>query len=119
MMGPTEREKKLPVWAQERLAALRGEVKSSRDRQARMEAAHAVLTGREWFTLRGPHEGFDVDPIRLFTLSRDGAHCVCSLGVMDLLLVGRGGLSAPLSEPDEDSVQGGGIRRGLEGDRRQ
>jgi len=73
---------KLPRWAQKR-------IKQAEDELERLRQAHAVLTECEWFALHGPYPASDRDWIRLWTLSEDGAHSICSLGRGDVLLVGR------------------------------
>jgi len=86
-MKPKCDETKLPKWAQKRLADLRLRIQ----RLERLREAHAVLKDREWFVINGPVDPgeFPNDIIRLFVLSQNSAHAVCSLGQGDTLLVGR------------------------------
>ena len=79
----TRNETSLPKWAQERLRQLQDELRRTRE-------ASAVVHNREWFTLNGPTEGEPLEKeVRLFVLSENSAHPVCSLYKGDVLLVGR------------------------------
>lgn len=77
--------KSLPKWAQKKIAEL----------ERKVEAAERTIPwtkpGMEWFTLFHPdhRRKGDETPRKLFTLSEDGAHCVCSLGPNDCVFVGR------------------------------
>lgn len=90
-MAKEHNEATLPKWAQRRLAEERLKSSDLRDELDRTKAASAVLHEREWFTLPGPtqNDEWPKDVIRLFVLSRNNAHPVCSLGRGDILLVGR------------------------------
>lgn len=77
---------KLPKWAQKRL--------SEADERVRRAEATIAWTepGMEWFTMFHPavRAKDDSRTIHLFTLSKSGAHPVCSLGPDDCVFVGRG-----------------------------
>lgn len=79
----------LQKWAQALISYLHEIIELRDEEIARLKAAHAVLTDREWFTISGPsfedHENFR----NLFLLNRNGAHAVCTLGRGDVLLIGR------------------------------
>ena len=79
-------ESTLPKWAQRELAALRARIKELRG----VEAAHAVLIGREWFTLQGPDYTTPDEVRHLWFLNREQPFPACSLAYGDILLVGRG-----------------------------
>lgn len=83
-----EREKHLPKWAQRKLEQMRVRIAALE----RMREAHDVLSSREWFTIYGPGMNAGdtkLDTLKLFTLTKDGAHCITSLHHKDVLLVGR------------------------------
>lgn len=77
-------ETKLPVWAQDRLEMLREDLENLRE-------VHTILQTREWLVIDPPlkSEKWPEDVISLFTLSRDGSRCFCSLARGDALLIGR------------------------------
>lgn len=87
----TEREHNyLPKWAQETIISLRQEIEQSQHKIRRLKSAHAVLDRKDWFIIPGPPPRSVEDGIyKLFYLSGEGAHPACSLGVGDVLLVGR------------------------------
>lgn len=83
-------ESKLPLWAQQRLYDERMRINYLEAELERLEAAHAVLTNRSWFTIPGPLANDKTrDCYHLFYLHTDGAHPACSLRHGDVLLVGR------------------------------
>lgn len=77
-------ESKLPKWTQKRLNDLRAEIR----RLQALEEAHMVLQERRWFTLRDSTLK-ERSSTKLFVLYENGAHCVCSIGKGDVLLIGR------------------------------
>ncbi len=83
-------ETKLPKWVQDKLLRLREERDAVARELERLKQAHAVLSRDDWFTIPGPPEGsVQDDRYYLFYLSCSGAHPACSLGVGDVLLIGR------------------------------
>lgn len=89
-------EDTLPAWAREKLAECRRKIDALSGEIERLKEAHGLLANREWFTVQGPKPGMktwsDGEPrttYRLWLLDRDSPHPVCSLGVGDVLLVGR------------------------------
>jgi hypothetical protein len=78
----------LPKWARERLAALRLEVEEQRRTIGRLERAHEVLFGREWFTIPGGLTPGGAHRT-LWFLDSNQPISVCSIGTCDVLLVGR------------------------------
>lgn len=70
-------ESKLPKWAQAELSDLRGKLE-------RMERAHAVLHGRDWYAI-GAHSP---EEFTLFRLTANHASAVCTVGKGAVLLVG-------------------------------
>lgn len=86
-------ETKLPKWAQSLIADLRREIDMSKSEVNRYRQAHAVLDRKGWFTICGPPARAIVpsapEHYHLFYMSCDGAHPACSLGVGDIVLVGR------------------------------
>lgn len=81
---------KLPKWAQELIRDQRTDIEMLQS----LKKAHAVLDGREWFTINGPSkmcpESLSPDGwYYLFYLYPSGAHPACSIGPNDVLLVGR------------------------------
>lgn len=87
----TSRFFKLPKWAQEHVLELREELRQKDLEIERLKQAHAILTERRgWFTIQGPPDNSVSGGLyKLFYLGSDGAHPACTLGVGDLLLVGR------------------------------
>jgi hypothetical protein len=82
-------EEKLPQWAQDRIRELRNALRKSIDERVQVQEAHAVLAGRNWFTLPGP-SFYDTEESRsLWLLDRNQPFEVCALGPGDVLLVGR------------------------------
>lgn len=76
----------LPKWAQKHIADLEAKVRSKDIERQRIEAMIPwTEEGMDWFTLGGTKH----DPYKLFVLSRDAAHPVCSLGADDRVFIGR------------------------------
>lgn len=73
----THDDSKLPKWAQAELANLR-------EKLDRTERAHAVLSGRDWYTI-GAHSP---EEFTLFRLAENHASAVCTVGKGAVLLVG-------------------------------
>lgn len=71
-------ESKLPKWAQAELADLRAKLE-------RMENAHALLHGRDWYALGANSP----ESYTLFRLTENHALAVCTVGTGDVLLVCR------------------------------
>ena len=86
------KEDSLPRWAQDRLEALRDEIRD-RDRAiAKLKEAHSLLfDSTTWFTVSGPTNDTTRSTYRLWMLDRDEPIAVCALGPNDRLLVGRFG----------------------------
>lgn len=90
-------EQSLPKWAQKLLATEREAHEKTKQALERLRAAHDVLGCRDWFTIHGPPErsvttstsSNGVEQYNLFYLSAEGSYAACSLGVGDILLVGR------------------------------
>lgn len=82
-------ERKLPVWAQELIERLRDDLGKKDAEALGLRAAHAVLGGREWFTISGPTFDTEHETRRLWFLDREHPFPACSLGKGDVLLVGR------------------------------
>jgi hypothetical protein len=82
----TTKERSLPVWAQRELDSARHRLSVEGNRRRQLEAAHSILKGRDWFMLNGPHPD-DEKPLRY--LYWDICTPACSLGVGDVLLIGR------------------------------
>jgi hypothetical protein len=80
-----ERISKLPKWAQRYIQSLE-------DRIAYAEKTIPwTEPGMQWFTLFRPGPQIkDRAPMKLFTCSSDGTHCVCTLGPQDWIFIGRG-----------------------------
>lgn len=77
---------KLPKWAQR-------QIKELQERVIRAEQTIPwTKPGMQWFTMYHPDHRAKGDkaPRRLFTLSEDGAHHVCTVGPKDCVFVGRG-----------------------------
>jgi hypothetical protein len=70
---------------------LRKEIDRLERELARTKEAHGILSRDSWFPISGPPDGsvHDDGYYHLFYLSKNGAHAACSLGVGDVLLVGR------------------------------
>jgi hypothetical protein len=90
----SERERGLPHWAQKEIDHLRHRLQLELERRQTLEAAHSVLKAREWYVLPGPtHE--DTTPLRYLywvinhTAGIGELRIACSLGVGDVLLIGR------------------------------
>jgi len=81
--------KKLPKWAQQMLADKNDQIDRLEREKERMEKAHDVLIGREWFTIPNPINGDGPEYRSLFVLTTNHAQPVCSIGKGDILLVGR------------------------------
>lgn len=83
----TEREQKLPQWAQRALLDARRETYELEG----LRQLHRFLAGdnRTWFVLNGPKMGETPDSRSLFILEQDAAFCVCRLYCGDTLFVGR------------------------------
>lgn len=85
----------LPKWAQEFIKAKESEIRSLKSELEMVAKGHDILYNYgSWFTIHGPPrdsimENKNGDFYSLFTLSRDGAHRVCDLGIDDILLCGR------------------------------
>lgn len=79
------RYSRLPKWAQKAIADRDNEIRRLRS----LETAHAVLVGREWFTIRGDSSKTR-EHFRLWRLTNDDAISLCSIGPGDILLIGRG-----------------------------
>lgn len=79
----------LPKWAQEMRRAHLDLIHKLQQELAETKAAHAVLNGRNWFTLHGPKLTSDPDYYHLWLLDTDRPMTVCSLGRGDTLLIGR------------------------------
>jgi len=83
-------ESKLPLWAQERLAAARREVGRISGELERLRTAHSLLEdGKDWFTLPGPSSAGADHFTRLWYMAKDDPRPICALGKGDVLLVGR------------------------------
>lgn len=88
---------RLPKWAQRHIAELE-------DRVRRAEATIPwTKTGMEWFTIFHPDHRpkGETEHRKLFTLSESGAHCICSVGPLDCVFVGRGKPNAELRQGGE------------------
>lgn len=83
------RERTLPKWAQQKLSELREELLSERESHRRTRLAHAVLTHptRDWFLVQGPPQSDVSDGV--YHLWYGIQHAACSLGIGDVVLVGR------------------------------
>ncbi len=93
-----QEETKLPKWAQQRLERERAKVAALEQQLETLQNMNAVMVERrDWFTITGPSFNDDEDYRSLFTLYRNGAHAVCSLGRGDVLFIGRSGV--PRNEP--------------------
>lgn len=77
-------ESSLPRWAQELLRTQRLEIESLRV----MAQAHEILTNRNWFVIAG-QDVMEHFPRKLWWLSNDQPFPCCTLGIGDVLLVGR------------------------------
>lgn len=84
------RERRLPKWAQDKLEEQRRRIAALEAEIVRQEAAHAVLSCRQWFTISGPTCGDD-EVRKLWFLDRDRPFPACDLRKGDVLLVGRAG----------------------------
>ncbi len=82
------RWERLPLWAKALLEQQQRDIRQLEAALVTLNEAHAVLVGKEWFTIPGDKEQDEV-PRKLFFLSRDGALPVCSLFQEDTLLIGR------------------------------
>lgn len=81
-----DRIKTLPLWAQRYVTLLENRVK-------RAEATIKwTEPGMEWFTIIHPttRKKGDDRYVKLFVLNEDHPHCVCSIGPLDTVFVGRG-----------------------------
>ena len=64
----------------------REEIERLETEVAQLRKAHAVLFDYGgWFTLGVGTE----HPLKLFTCSEDGTHCIASVGAGDIMLIGR------------------------------
>lgn len=94
MVDPNELESRiqsLPLWAQKLIWAQDVVISRLRQDMQEIKIASAVLNGKGWFTIPGPKDEF-LPPSgfrHLWVLYNDHPHSLCSLGVNDLLLVGR------------------------------
>lgn len=81
-----ERIKTLPLWAQRHMEILKNRVKYA---EATIKWTEP---GMEWFTIMHPttRQSGDNRHVKLFILNEDSAHCVCSIGPLDTVFVGRG-----------------------------
>lgn len=86
-MKPIEdRIKSLPVWAQKHIDSL----------NKRVASAEATIKwtepGMEWFTIMPTNHRKTGDDrhVKLFVLNEDHANCICSIGPLDTVFVGRG-----------------------------
>lgn len=96
----TEREQKLPKWAQDKLNRLRQEIKNAGDERDRVRAAHAVLENRNWFTVPGPRS--EDSTITLWALFTNQPTAICSIRKGDILMVGR---AIPKEDNDEAKIK--------------
>lgn len=81
-----DRIKTLPVWAQNHIHQLN-------DRVKRAEATIPwTEPGMEWFTImpKNHRQRGDDRHVKLFILNEDQAHCICSIGPLDTVFIGRG-----------------------------
>lgn len=85
----TERERKLPIWAQRLLNDYRDRNTELTAELDRVRTAHSVLLNRNWFTIPGPSFESEGDFRYLWFLDRENPRPVCALGDGDVLLVGR------------------------------
>jgi hypothetical protein len=85
--GTDHDETKLPKWAQKRLEDLRFEV----DGLQGLKKLHGLLADkdRDWYTVPGPAPDAGKESITLHVFYPNHAHPVCTLGVDDILYVGR------------------------------
>ena len=83
----TEREQRLPQWAQRALLDARRETYELEG----LKQLHRFLADdkRTWFPLNGPNMGDEPDSRGLFTLEHDAVFRVCTLYSGDTLFVGR------------------------------
>jgi hypothetical protein len=81
----SDRERSLPHWAQQELDHLRHRLQLELDRRQTLEAAHSVLKTHEWFVLSGPVERAQETRCLYWDIN----NVACSLGVGDVLLIGR------------------------------
>jgi DNA-binding ferritin-like protein len=82
-----DRIAKMPKWCRDHVQELQREIAQLKTERKKLQEAHAVLYGRKWFTIHGSTT--DSEIYRLWSLSEEGAHPVCSLNKGDILLVGR------------------------------
>lgn len=83
----SKRERRLPHWAQAELDHVRTRFVLEQDRRRSVESANVLLKDRDWFTLSGPTKNEGTGTVRY--LWWDIQHAACSLGLGDVLLVGR------------------------------
>lgn len=77
----------LPKWAQQELHKRDQEIK----RLQSLEAAYDILESHTWHTLSPLKGAFDTgDYRRLYLIDKDMFTTVCSIGINDILLIGRG-----------------------------
>lgn len=98
------REEKLPKWVKEKLDSLRTELKAEQEKREQLEAASAILTNRNWFTIKGPKFSSQ-NTRKLWYLDNDHPSCLCALGRDDILLVGRRRSILGTRHADKDKIQ--------------
>jgi hypothetical protein len=86
----SDRERRLPNWAQQELDHLRHRLDLELERRQTLEAAHSVLKSREWFVLPGPVER--TREARCLYLYWNDKQLACSLDTGDVVLIGRAGM---------------------------
>jgi hypothetical protein len=80
--------KTLPKWAQDLIAELINDRNIAQSDARRLRDANDVLRNREWFTIQG-QTPIEIQPRKLWILRDDHPIPVCSLGIGDVLLIGR------------------------------
>jgi hypothetical protein len=93
----------LPKWAQFKITDLERDIVFLKSKLEDQGKAHSLLMTHEWFTIHGPMEENDL--YKLFILSNNSAHPICSIYGRDILMIGRvkkGTQDAP-KEKDKNS----------------
>jgi hypothetical protein len=81
-----ERIKTLPKWAADHIEDLKLRVRRAE------QTIPWTQPGMEWFTIIPANHRVKGDDrhVKLFILNEDSANCVCSIGPLDTVFVGRG-----------------------------
>ena len=77
----------LPKWAQFKITDLERDIVFLKGKLEDQGKANSLLMTHEWFTIHGPMEENDL--YKLFVLSKNSAHPICSIYGKDILMIGR------------------------------